>query len=184
MKLRPLFAIVMLCTLTGLAQEVAPEPTYDNQFFVLAEGRLYPLERQTVNTISANARMGWTGIKAKSAYEFPGVHSPVRFHSDQALNFIVRSPGAIQPSTDPNTLYVLQRLTTDKKNRKMVVSSVSTSLWSSKTSIKTSLTPDTQQVTFTPYGKFSTRITSNPLPPGEYVLSTTPGMTDYCFGVD
>jgi hypothetical protein len=184
MKLRPMFAIVMCCIFTGLAQEITPEPTYDNQFFMLAEGRLYPLEPQTVNTVSANARMGWTGIKAKSAYEFPGAHSPVRFHSDQALNFVVRSPGLIPPSTDPNTLYVLQRLTTDKKNRKLVVSSVSTSLWSSKTSIKTSLTPDPQQLTFSPYGKFSTRITSYPLPPGEYVLSTTPGMIDYCFGVD
>src|ERR1700744_1759183 len=94
------------CMVGTLAQTPAPEtqvvaePEFADVFFRLdAKGGLVPLERQTV-VIKGQAG-GFIVMSMKSSSEIPGGQSPIRFRTDEKLDFLVRSviAGSV---ADPN----------------------------------------------------------------------------------
>ena len=181
MKLLTTVALVLiaLCSFSGIAQERSPEPEFSDVFFALDAGKLVPLERQTA-TIHGKAS-GFIVMSMKASSEFPGAKSPVRFHSDQTLDLIVRS--ALAPSTvDPNTLYVLRKLDPKKKSRELVIMAGHASPVGAST--KTDLAEGVLPVTFARYGTSSIRMTTGSLAPGEYAISRPYAQTVFCFGVD
>jgi hypothetical protein len=105
MKLLTPLLIIFIGSLAGVAQVKLSEPEFANVFFRLDAGSLVPLERQTAS-IQGRAT-GFIVMSTKAASEFPGTKSPVRFRSDQPLDFVVRSPIA-SSTVDPSSVYVLQ----------------------------------------------------------------------------
>jgi hypothetical protein len=169
----------MLFTVVGVAQETLPEPEFDNVFFRLEAGKLVPLERQTA--IIQGKASGFIVMSMKASSEFPGAKSPVRFSSDQPLDFVVRSELA-PSSVDPNMLYVLRKLNGKKKSRELIIMAGHASPLGAST--KTDLAEGVLPVTFARYGASSIRMTTGPLPPGEYAISQANAQTVFCFGVD
>jgi hypothetical protein len=176
---RFLLVIVMCCGLTGFAEETVVEPEFADVFFRLDGGKLAPLERQTA--VIQGRASGFIVVNTKAAWEFPGARSPVRFHSDQTLEFVVRSDFA-PSSTDPNTLYVLRKLKGKKKSRELVI--IAGKITPIGGSAKTDLAETALPVTFSRYGASSIKITAGPLVPGEYALNRLYDQTVFCFGVD
>jgi len=175
----PLLLILAFCAVAGVAQETLSEPEFSDVFFRLDTGRLVPLERQTA-AIQGKAS-GFIVMSTKAASEFPGTKSPVRFRSDQALDFVVRSLLA-SSTVDPNTLYVLRKLTSKKKSRELVIMAGQVTPLGGST--KTDLAQGVLPVSFAHYGAASIKMTAGPLPPGEYAVSRLYAQTVFCFGVD
>jgi len=179
MKLLTTFVVITLCSLVGVAQEIPSEPEFANVFFRLDAGKLVPLERQTA-TIQGKAS-GFIVMNMKASWELSGIKSPVRFHSDQPLDFFVRS--LIPPSAvDPSTFYFLRKLNIKKKTRELIVMVGHASPGSA--TINNDPAQGALPVTFAQYGTSSLKITTGPLPPGEYALSGSYAQTVFCFGVD
>ena len=179
MKLFTLLMAVTLCSLTGVAQETLTEPEFADVFFRLDAGKLISLERQTA-TIQGKAS-GFIVMNMKASMEIPGTKSPVRFHSDQPLNFVVRS--MLAPlAVDPSTFYFLRKLNSKKKTRELVVMVGHASPGSA--TMNNDPAQGALPVTFARYGASSLKITTGPLPPGEYALSGPYAQTFFCFGVD
>lgn len=171
--------LIALCSFVGIAQETLSEPEFSDVFFRLDAGKLVPLERQTA-TIQGKAS-GFIVMSMKASSEFPGAKSPVRFHSYETLDFVVRF--ALAPSAvDPNTLYVLRKLNGKKKSRELVFMAGHASPVGAST--KTDLAEGVLPVTFARYGTSSIRMTTRSLPPGEYAISRPYAQTVFCFGVD
>jgi hypothetical protein len=179
MKLRSLLVILTLCPLLAVAQAGPSEPEFADVFFGLDNGKLIQLERQTA-AIQSHAS-GFIVMSMKASSEFPGAKSPVRFPSGQPLDFIVRSPFA-GSTVDPNTLYVLRKLNGKKKSRELVIMAGHASPVGAST--KSDLAEGVLPLTFAHYGDSSIRITTGPLPPGEYAVSRLYAQTVFCFGVD
>jgi len=179
MRLHPPLAILMLYTLAGLAQEPTPEPEFADVFFRLDAGKLIPLERQ--NAAIQGKASGFIIMSTKATSEFTGSKSPVRFRSDESLDFVVRSPLA-SSAVDPNTLYVLRKLNSKKKSRELVI--MAGHITPVGGSTKTDLAQGVLPVTFARYGTSSIRMTAGSLPPGEYAVSRLYAQTVFCFGVD
>lgn len=179
MKLFSTLLIAVLCSIAGVAQETLLEPEYADVFFRLDAGKLVPLERQTAS-IQGKAS-GFIVMSTKAASEFPGAKSPVRFHSDQLLDFVFRS--ALASSTvDPSTLYVLRKLNSKKKSRELVI--MAGHITPIGGSTKTDLAQGVLPVTFAHYGTSSIKMSTGPLPPGEYAVSLVYAQTVFCFGID
>jgi hypothetical protein len=137
------------------------------------------LERQTA-AIKGKAS-GFIVMSTKASSEFPDAKSPVRFPVGQALDFVVRTPFA-GATVDPATIYVLRRLNSKKKSRELIIMAGKvTPLGATTTS---DLAEGVLPVTFARYGTASLKITTTPLPPGEYALSRSYAQTAFCFGVD
>jgi hypothetical protein len=179
MKLLTTLLLVALCSLTGPAQSTLPEPEFADAFFRLDADRLIPLERQT-GYIQAKAS-GFIVMSMKSSFEFPGAKSPVRFRSDQSLDFVVRSP--LAPSAvDPSTVYFLRRMNSKKKTRELSLMVGRASPGSA--TMHNDPAQDALHVTFARYGSSSLKMTTGPLPPGEYALGRPYIQTVFCFGID
>jgi hypothetical protein len=179
MKFRLLPVALIFCVMAGAAQETVSEPEFADVFFGLEATKLVPLERQTA-AIQGKAS-GFIVMSMKASSEFPGAKSPVRFHADQPLNFVVRSALA-QSTVDPNTLYVLRRLNIKKKSRELIIMAGHASPVGAST--KTDLAEGVLPVTFVRYGASSIKMTTGSLPPGEYAVSRLHAQTVFCFGVD
>jgi hypothetical protein len=179
MKLLTPLAIVTLCSLAGVAQETLSEPEFADVFFRLDAGKLVPLERQTA-AIQGKAS-GFIIMSTKAVSEFQGAKSPVRFSSEQSLDFVVRSPLA-SSTVDPSTLYVLRKLNSKKKSRELVIMAGHVTPVGGST--KTNLAQGVLPVTFARYGASSIKMSTGPLPPGEYAASRLYAQTVFCFGVD
>ncbi len=179
MKSHSVFVILALCALSGVAQEAASEPEFADVFFRLDAGKLTPLERQTA-AIQGKAS-GFIVMSTKAASEFPGKKSSIRFRSDRPLDFVVRS--ALAASTvDPNTLYVLRKLNIKRKTRELVIMAGHVTPLGGST--KTDLAQGVLPVVFARYGTSSIKLTTEPLPPGEYAVSRLYAQTVFCFGID
>ena len=178
-KFYPPLVILALCAVAGVAQETLSEPEFADVFFRLDAGKLTPLERQTA-AIQGKAS-GFIVMSTKAASEFPGTKSPVRFRSDQALDFVVQTPLAAA-AVDPSTLYVLRKLNSKKKSRELVIMAGHFTPVGGST--KTNLSQGVLPVTFTRYGASSIKMSTGPLPPGEYAVSRLYLQTVFCFGVD
>jgi hypothetical protein len=163
----------------GLAQEVPPEPEFANVFFRLDAGKLVPLERQTA-AVQGKAS-GFIVMSMKAASEFPGAKSPIRFDAGKALDFVVRSPFA-SSTVDPDTLYTLRKLSGKKKSRELVIMAGHVTPLGMSTN--SGLAEGALPVTFARYGASSMKLTTGPLPPGEYAVSALHAQTVFCFGID
>lgn len=179
MKIRSLAVFLMLFTLVAVAQESLSEPEFADVFFRLDNGKLIQLERQTA-AIQGHAS-GFIVMSMKTSSEFPGAKSPVRFPSAQPLDFVVRSPFAAS-TVDPNTFYVLRRLNGKRKSRELVIMVGHASPVGAST--KSNLAEGVLPLAFARYGTSSIRMTTGPLPPGEYAVSRLYAQTVFCFGVD
>jgi hypothetical protein len=179
MKFLTALMLVVLCSFAGLAQEAVSEPEFADVFFRLDLGKLVPLERQTA-AIQGRAS-GFIVMSMKASWEIPGIKSPVRFRSDQSLDFVVRSLFA-QSAVDPNTSFFLRKLSVKKKTRELVVMNGRASPGSA--TMNTDPAQGALPVTFARYGDSSLKMTTGPLAPGEYVLSRPYGQTVFCFGID
>jgi hypothetical protein len=179
MKVLASLILAVLFVSSGIAQKDLAEPEFDNVFFELDAGKLIPLERQTA--LIQGKASGFIVMSSKAASEFPGAKSTVRFRSNQPLEFIVRSPIA-STTVDPSTLYVLRRLNAKKKSRELVIMTGHAAPFSAST--KTDLAQGILPITFVHYGASSLKVTTGPLPSGEYALSQVYAQTVFCFGTD
>ena len=171
--------IVALCSIAVVAQVTLPEPDFADVFFRLDAGKLVPLERQTT-TIQGKAS-GFIVMSMNASWEIPGAKSQIRFRSDQPLDFVMRT--ALDPSAlDPSTMYLLRRLNSRKKTREIVVMVGHASPGGA--TMNNDPAQGALPVSFARYGASSLKMTTGPLPPGEYVLSRPYAQTVFCFGVD
>jgi len=172
-------AVLISSLVVGAAQQPVPEPEFAEVFVALDSGKLIPLERQTASVQGSGG--GFMVASSKAAYVVAGNKSPVRFHSGQALDFVVRTAVA-STTVDPGTLYVLRKMDSKKKNGEIVFS---TGLFSPLAGpVNTNLAQGSLPVTFTKYGASSIKVTAGALPAGEYALSRASALDVFCFGVD
>jgi hypothetical protein len=179
--------IVGCCLLSAPSQAQTPdgqsvtEPEFADAFYRIdTAGKLIPLERQTA-TIQGKAS-GFIVMSMKSLFEIPGGQSPVRFHTGETLDFVVRS-FVVATALDPNTLYALHKLDKKKNKREMVVMTGHASPGGA--SMNTNPVQGVLHVEFSRYGKSSLKISAGALAPGEYALSPHAyAQTIFCFGVD
>lgn len=178
MRLSALLAAGILSVSPIVAQTTVKEPEFANVFFDLDAGRLVPLER-TTTSIQGKAT-GFIVMSAKATAEIPGAKSPVRFRSDQPLDFVVMTP--LASSADPSTMYVLKKLTVKKKNRELLLTHIHATPFGA--TANSELAESALPVTFARYGSSSLKMSTTPLPPGEYAVSQAYGQTVFCFGID
>lgn len=162
-----------------VSKEVVTEPEFADVFFQLDAGKLVSLERQTTS-IQAKAG-GFIVMNMKASWEIPGTKSQIRFHSNQPLDFVVRSPFA-QSAVDPSTFYFLRRLNVKKKARELVIMTGHASPGGA--TMNNDPAQDALPLIFVRYGDSSLKMTTGPLPPGEYALSRPYAPIVFCFGVD
>jgi hypothetical protein len=96
--------VALFCSVGCIAQDAVPEPQFNDVFTGLDSGKLIPLEQQS-GAIQGKAS-GFISMNMKGSWEIPGTKSPVRFHSGQPLDFVVRSYLAATLDTsgvDPRT---------------------------------------------------------------------------------
>ncbi|HEY1220541.1 MAG: hypothetical protein ABSE42_17745 [Bryobacteraceae bacterium] len=155
------------------------EPDTAEVFYGLKDDKLMPLERQTAATLFKTS--GFLVMNMKSVWEFAGGKSPVRFHSGEPLEFVVRSELAWS-DLDPNIRYALRHLDEKKKQRELVIMTGHSGLtgFSTQTNTAQGVLP----VEFSKYGDNSIKLHSGPLPAGEYAISCMRHQTAFCFGVD
>jgi len=179
-------AILVLCLIAACGAPVAaqtgqqpPEPDMADIFYRLDNGTLVPLERQQA-AIKGGAH-GFIVMSMKSASEFPGAKSPVRFKNGEKLEFIVRSAVPVS-AVDPNTFYCLRKLKSKRKTRELVMMSGHIS----PVGGSTTMTPAEGMVPvdFTKFGTSSLKMTAGGLAPGEYAVGHPYGPAVFCFVVD
>jgi hypothetical protein len=157
-----------------------PVPNYDGVFYRYdrAAGTLVDLEHQTAAAASKPKALGLAGYKA--FFYLRGARSPVRFKSNDPLEFIVSLP----PRTDPQTIqfFVLRQ----GKHRRELVEQESNRP-SPLGFGQTHNVMDRSEVHFEvqKYGESAYRlIPSKALAPGEYSFSFSTNNVAYAFGVD
>jgi hypothetical protein len=173
----------LLMTLSTPAQTANPdsvsEPEFADVFYRLDAGKLMPLERQDTGTPHVSV-----GLSMKGTTELPGGKSPVRFHAGERLEFIVRS--GLSATQDPATVYHLRALNIKKNKRELLILTTKATFFHGATA-KTGAALGELPLEFTRYGAVSIKVTTAPLPPGEYAVGTNaglPGQAVFCFGVD
>lgn len=177
-------AVLLLCLLIAtcgapVVAQQPPEPDMADIFYRLDNGSLVPLERQAA-AIKGGAH-GFIVMSMKTASEFPGAKSPVRFNSGEKLDFIVRSVMPVS-AIDPNTIFCLRKLKPKKKTRELVMMSGHASPLGASTT--TTPAEGMLPVDFSKYGTSSLKMTTTGLAPGEYAAGHPYGPAVFCFGVD
>src|SRR5437016_2503944 len=110
--------MMTLLAVPCLEQTAMPDPEMADIFYRLNQDKLVPLERQAA-AVHGNAH-GFIVMTMKTASEFPGAKSPVRFKSGEKLDFVVRSVVPVS-AVDPNTIFYLRKLNPKKKTRELVI---------------------------------------------------------------
>jgi hypothetical protein len=178
-KYAALLMLTALPFLTLVAQEAknVQEPEYvGTVFYVDPAGALAPLEKQQPNTQTKVIGMGYGG--AKTSIIFNGPASPVRFKAGQDIQFVVRLN---TPGIDPDTLVNLDVLKVSKDHREIVIAKAGSMGLHAKSTNGESQRP----LNFTKYGEQSFKLTpTEPLGPGEYVITTKLGQSAFLFGID
>lgn len=172
--------MVGVCLNHAFAQNVAKvqEPEFIGVFWYLEPqtGNLTALERQTPETKFKVKALGFGG--AESNIRISGEQSPIRFKSNQSLQFVVR---VSSQQTDPVSIIQFFRFEPKKGMRQLQMMKVGSMGVGSKS------TMNSNAISFNAakYGDSSFRVVpANALLPGEYCLSG-PGSADgFCFGVD
>jgi hypothetical protein len=179
MKASIALVVLMSGLLITAAQEPVSEPEFSEVFVALDSGRLVPLERQTAAIQGAAG--GFMVASTKASYVLSGSRSPIRFHSNQTLDFVIRT-AIVSTTVDPSNIYVLRKMESKKKSREIVFSSGHFSPLGG--SMKTNLETGSLPLTFTKYGSGSIKVTATALSSGEYALSRAGALNLFCFGVD
>ena len=171
--------VALMLALTCVAQSAAPEPEIADIFYRLDGNKLISLERQAAS-IHGSAH-GFIVMSMKTASEFPGAKSPVRFKREQHFELIVRSIVPVS-AVDPNTIYCLRRLNPKKKTRELIIMSGHAQPFGA--SATTTPAEGVLPVEFSRYGSSSLKMTTGELAPGEYAVGPLYGPAVFCFGVD
>jgi len=153
------------------------EPEFAQVVFRLDAGRLLPLERQFPTSTRTNTS-GFLVMNSRSAWEFAGAKSNVRFSSGATLELVVRPPS---DRHDPAMMYHLRRLDSKKQTRELVLFKMRSSPFGTSMS---QTGPGDLPLTFARYGWASIKITVPGLQPGEYAIQVEPFQMLFCFGVD
>jgi hypothetical protein len=181
MQCAPFLLLALLLQQSDKITEIGPppEPEAAEVFYALHNGKLLPLERQT--PVFRSHAVGFIVMNTKSAREVPGAKSPVRFHSEERLELIVRSAIKLD-AADPNTIYCVRRLDRKKATRELLLSTgrVSPAGGTSTMNPLEGVVP----AEFSHYGDHSLKLATGPLPPGEYAVGRLYAQALFCFGVD
>jgi hypothetical protein len=141
-----------------------------------ANGPFVALERITPVQQTRVRAFGFGGAEAH--YSFTGETSPVRFKAGDHLEFIVRTATQDQ---DPATLVQFNVLKDFHGDRILPLANVV------PFAVRASDVSHEQSVAFdaAKYGtNFFKIVPTQPLPPGEYALSTSAGRDGFLFGID
>jgi hypothetical protein len=174
------YLVLLIASLSAVAQPFAPEPEIPGAFYRLDAGQLVPLERR--DAAFRNTSTGFMVMTMKTVLEVPGNRSAVRFKTGQPMQFVVRGPMGFPPGA--GSRFLLHKLSTTKDKRRMVISSG----YVTPVHMSNVRDPsrDTVPVEVSPYGAWSDgfMLVAAPLAAGEYALTMYSGQTLYCFGVD
>ncbi len=175
------FPTLWLCAMLAQGQQgtVAPlEPEYRDQYTVLTDGRLLPVERETA-IVETQSKTHFVITPSVSSFQtIRGASSPVRV--TPAAHFFVKLAIADQ---DPATVIHLRKLVAGKDDRRIPYMTIRGSLVPFS-GMKHERPPD-DSIPFTvqKYGAGSLEIIPNvPLAPGEYAFVNA--NQAQCFGVD
>ena len=178
-----LLALGVPMTAGALAQATSPdgdgvvEPEFVGVVFRLDAGKLIPLERQAAVNMRTKTS-GFMSVHARSAWEFAGARSSVRFVKG-TLEFVVRTQAQIDRDAMPH----LRKLDSTKKTREMVIATAHATPFGVSSSA--TLNDGALPVTFKRYGNSSVKMSVAELPPGEYAIQAAPyPQAVFCFGVD
>lgn len=158
------------------APPAATGPEYVGIFEARVGGVTRPLERQR---LEMKAKANYLG-SAKVGMEVAGARSPVRFAAGQPLEFILRVDSQDSDPQAAITLYAMIR----KKNARYLQSARGNFGFGSG---GVTSTQNRQAIPFDArrHGTQFFRIAPlTPLPPGEYMLSSTSGTDGFLFGID
>ena len=175
----PFAVCASLLLSVSAAQEAGKptEPEYNRVAFYLdAQGSLVPLERQQINVQTKVKALGYGG--AKTSARFEGAKSPVRFRTDDNIQFVVRLDAH---GEDPTTLINLDVLKPTKSTREIVVAKAGPIGIHGESTRGAS----TLSINCAKYGEHSIRfIPGAKLPPGEYVITAKGSREGFLFGID
>jgi len=178
MQCAPFLLLALLLQQSDKITEIGPppEPETAEIFYALHNGKLLPLERQN-GTMHSRFVMP----AAKTVFEFPGARSPVRFHSEERIEIVVRTR-LRPPDADPGAYYLVRQFDSKKKVRELVFSTgyIVPFGGSTKSDPRYGEVP----AEFGAYGDHSLKIVVGPLPPGEYSVGRAYLHNLFCFGVD
>lgn len=144
-----------------------PEPEIIGAFYFLdsANNSLVALEKQ----IATVKKRGM--FKGEIVAEVKGEKAPVRFKSDQKLEFVVNLPNGVDPNKSQLIIWTV------KKGKREVVMVEAT--WTGSKA-----NPVFLPYTVTKFGNAYKFTPSQSLPAGEYAFSPTDTYDAYCFGID
>jgi hypothetical protein len=178
MQCAPFLLLTLLLQQSDKITEIGspPEPEAAEIFFVLQGGHLLPLERQN-GTMHSRFMLP----VAKTVIEFPCARSPVRFHSEERIEIVVRTRMR-PPVADPSVYYLVRKFDSRKKVRELVFSSG----YITPVGGSTKSDPRYGEISseFSAYGDNSLKIVVGPLPPGEYSVGRSYSPMLFCFGVN
>jgi hypothetical protein len=175
-------AILLVCVCGAPAQDIKKpqDPEYVGEFFLLdKDSNLKALERQTARMEGRVKGFGFGGYDAK--YVIPSEHSPIRFASNDTLQFVVR---LATHDVDPTTVVQFYSLKVVKGQRSLLMMKAH-AFGSAKQTLGDTAVP----FEVAKYSEMSVLIKpQGALAPGEYVLTagqmSAAGPQGYCFGVD
>ena len=163
----------------GGAQLNLVEPEFAEVFYWLDGATLRPLERLT-GTIRAKAN-GFIVMNVKTRMAFPGSTSSVRVPNGRALDIVVRS-GLAAAKVDPSATYWLREVVSTGRTRELVLNAGHASPLGA--TFNATVMDGVVPVRFALYGKSSYKMSTPPLPPGEYVVSRAFSRDAFFFGID
>ena len=157
------------------------EPDYENQFFAVgAHGDLLPLEQKNLKYEQKTHR-GFGGSSFDVKVTVSGDTSPIVVPAGS--RFVIKMTFI---NGDPANQLSLDPLTAKKEERSMIAQKTSANAFTGN--VKYAASSDNSiSLTFKKYGKDVVElIPAQPLPPGEYMLSTSKqqGASVYCFKVE
>jgi hypothetical protein len=145
------------------------EPEWPGQIYILGQ-KLIPLEAQPRNEVVKLKAFGMGG--GTSAYVFKGASSPVK--AGTTPEFVVK----MEITEDPDGLIGMNRLTVDKKDRKLLLVKMGAMAMSNKV-----MNDGAVALKFAKYGSSLKCSPVSPLTPGEYVIATKSAVA-YLFSVE
>ena len=141
-----------------------------------SDGGVSPLERQPVTVAVKMKVLGLGG--AKGVIVFKGPKAASRFRSASKVEFVVRLEST---EKDPEGEINIDSLTVEKGTRLLVMLKIGAMGSGGKSTEGDSLVA----IKYSKHGDRSIRFwPEKPLPPGEYVITTTASKTAFLFGID
>ena len=161
------------------AQSAQYGPAYVGAIEAVVDERRVPLERQTAVISMKSKAFGMGGMEMR--YEIKGAKSSIRLRHGQTFFFVSRFS---QGSVDPQTMFALNVMKTNKKGR--MIPQMSVGGYFAVDPIKQKASEYRIALVFEPYKKDFVKITpATALAPGEYFIQSVAGGLDgFAFGID